>query len=174
MVKGQLIIVMGVSGSGKSVVGEALAIKLNANFIDGDDLHPQRNIDKMAAGIALTDEDRLGWLESIAMLGHKEIESGKTCVIACSALKQQYRDILRAENPTVCFVFLSGDYNLIAKRVEARENHFIHLNMLKSQFETLERPTAEEKDVATVSVNYGINQIVSEIVLKLSEYYRAS
>ena len=169
MVKGKLIILMGVSGSGKSVVGESLAYKLDADFIDGDDLHPQRNIDKMAAGIPLTDEDRAGWLESIAILGHKEIESRKTCIIACSALKKTYRDILRAKNPNICFVFLSGNYNLIAKRVEARTNHFLHLNILRSQFETLENPTPDEKDVITVSVDAEINKIVSGIVLKLSQ-----
>ena len=165
---GKLIIVMGVSGSGKSVVGEALAKKIEAHFIDGDDLHPQSNIDKMAAGIPLTDEDRHGWLKSIAKVGHKDSENEHVCVIACSALKKKYRDMLREDNPNICFVFLSGDYKLIAKRVEGRKHHFMHLDMLKSQFETLEVPTAEETDVITVNVAAHVAEIVKEIELKLT------
>lgn len=169
MAIGKLIVVMGVSGSGKSVIGEALARKIDAHFIDGDDLHPQSNIDKMAAGIPLTDEDRYGWLKSIAKIGHKDSANGNVCVMACSALKREYRDMLRQDNPNICFVFLFGDYNLIAKRIEARKNHFMHLDMLKSQFETLEPPTAGEKDVIAVSVDAGVSEIVEEIVSLLSK-----
>ncbi|MET4083513.1 gluconokinase [Pedobacter sp. UYP30] len=167
MEKGKLIIVMGVSGSGKSVKGEALAKQLNAHFIDGDDLHPQSNIDKMAAGIPLTDEDRYGWLKSIAKIGHKDSENGNVCIIACSALKRKYRDMLREDNPNICFVFLSGDYKLIAKRVEARAHHFMHLDMLKSQFETLEVPTPDETDVITVGTAAQVAEIVKEVEAKL-------
>ncbi len=169
METGKLIIVMGVSGSGKSVIGEALAKKIDAHFIDGDDLHPQSNIDKMAAGIPLTDYDRYGWLKSVAKIGHKDSENGNVCVIACSALKKEYRNMLRADNKNICFVFLSGDYSLIAHRVEARKTHFMHLDMLKSQFDTLEVPAADEKDVLTVGVDNEIENIVEEIVPQLSK-----
>ncbi|MGY3053441.1 gluconokinase [Pedobacter sp. UYEF25] len=169
MIAGKLVIVMGVSGSGKSVIGEALAKKINAHFIDGDDLHPQSNIDKMAAGIPLTDTDRYGWLKSIAKIGHKDSEKGNFCVIACSALKRKYRDMLRVDNPNICFVFLSGDYKLISKRIKGRENHFMHLNMLKSQFEALEVPTKDETDVIAVNVAAQVSKIVGEVAAKLSK-----
>lgn len=167
--KGKLIIVMGVSGSGKSVVGEALAKKIHAHFIDGDDLHPQSNIDKMSAGIPLTDQDRDGWLKSIAKIGHKDSENGNMCIIACSALKKKYRDMLREGNTNICFVFLSGDYKLISERVEARKHHFMHLDMVKSQFETLEAPTFNETDVITVDVAASVSEIVKEVEAKLTK-----
>ena len=154
---------MGVSGSGKTVIGKALAPKLNAEFIDGDNLHSQRNVDKMAAGIPLTDEDRLDWLQLIAKVGHDHAEQGTTCIIACSALKRKYRDILRANNPSMGFIYLQGSYDLIYDRISKRAHQYMPSSLLKSQFDTLEEPEADEKDVFIVSIDQNIPEIVNEV-----------
>ena len=127
------IVVMGVSGCGKSTLGQLLAKKTGGIFLDGDDFHPPENVAKMKSGIPLTNEDRQGWLESLA----REIHSaGKLTIIACSALKASYREILSGAE----FVFLSGPEDLIAERLAARENHYMPPGLLKSQLDTLEPP----------------------------------
>lgn len=115
------IILMGVSGSGKTVIGKALAPKINAEFIDGDNLHSQRNVDKMAAGIPLTDADRLDWLQLIAKVGREHVAHGTSCIIACSALKKSYRNLLRNDNPSIRFVYLQGSFGLIHDRIAKRD-----------------------------------------------------
>ena len=157
------IIVMGVSGSGKSTVGERLAEAAGAGFIDGDDLHPQANIAKMSRGEALNDEDREPWLKQIAATAELHVTAGKTVVIVCSALKKQYRDIFRQHISRVRFVFLDGQFELIKRRMEARQAHFMKAEMLVSQFNTLERPAADEQDVYTVDIDLPIEQLVADI-----------
>ncbi|MCX3266906.1 gluconokinase [Pedobacter agri] len=160
----RFIILMGVSGSGKTVIGKALAPKLNAEFIDGDNLHSQRNVDKMAAGIPLTDEDRLDWLNLIAKVGHDHAAHGTTCIIACSALKKKYRDNLRSNNPSIKFIYLKGSYDLIYSRIAKRSHQYMPASLLKSQFDTLEEPQNDEHDVFVVSIDQEISGIVSDVV----------
>lgn len=160
----RFIILMGVSGSGKTVIGKALAPKLNAEFIDGDNLHSQRNVDKMAARIPLTDEDRLDWLNLIAKVGHDHAAHGTTCIIACSALKKKYRDNLRSNNPSMKFIYLKGSYDLIYSRIAKRSHQYMPASLLKSQFDTLEEPQNDEYDVFVVSIDQEISGIVSDVV----------
>lgn len=154
---------MGVSGSGKTVIGKALAQEINAEFIDGDNLHSQRNVDKMASGIPLTDADRLDWLKLIAKVGHEEVKNGRTCIIACSALKKSYRNILRTDNESILFVYLKGSFDLIHDRIAKRSHQYMPSSLLKSQFETLEEPKADEQDILAVSIDQSILEIVNEI-----------
>lgn len=158
------IILMGVSGSGKTVVGRALAPELNAEFIDGDNLHSQRNVDKMAAGIPLTDEDRVDWLNLIAKVGHEQAAQGTNCIIACSALKKSYRDLLRNSNPSMRFIYLKGSFELIFDRISKRAHQYMPSSLLQSQFETLEEPQDNETDVLVVSIDQDIPQIVNQVV----------
>ncbi|GGH07863.1 MULTISPECIES: gluconokinase [Pedobacter] len=158
------IVLMGVSGSGKTVIGKALAPKLNAEFIDGDNLHSQRNVDKMAAGIPLTDADRLDWLQLIAKVGREHAAHGTTCIIACSALKKSYRDLLRIDNDSIRFIYLKGSFDLIHDRILKRSHQYMPASLLQSQFDTLEEPQFDEPDVFTVSVDQGISEIIGEIV----------
>jgi gluconokinase len=134
-------VVMGVSSCGKTSVAEALAAQLGARFIEGDKLHPKSNVEKMSSGIALNDEDRWPWLQSVG-----EALCGDTGVIAsCSALKRVYRErIEAAAQRSVSFVFLDGDRELLRSRIAARRNHFMPASLLDSQLATLERPTADE------------------------------
>lgn len=155
---------MGVSGSGKTVIGKALAPQLNAEFIDGDNLHSQRNVDKMAAGIPLTDEDRLDWLNLIAKVGHDHAAHGTTCIIACSALKKKYRDNLRSNNPSMKFIYLKGSYDLIYSRISKRSHQYMPASLLNSQFDTLEEPQNDEHDVFVVSIDQEISGIVNDVV----------
>jgi carbohydrate kinase (thermoresistant glucokinase family) len=145
LVTTQHLVVMGVSGSGKSTIGELLAQKLGATFIDGDFLHPERNVAKMAAGTPLNDADRKPWLEAI---GQKLAQAGdESLVIACSALKKSYRDIIRAADPTTRFVFLEGPPELLAERLASRTGHFMPPTLLQSQLDTLEPLDPDESGV---------------------------
>ncbi len=141
----RVVIVMGVSGSGKSTVGLLLANLLNASFVDADDLHPPENKAKMAARIPLTDADRLPWLQHLRSQVIDSTPQGRTTVLACSALKASYRHLLTAgTGPDVRIVFLHGSKELIASRLAARSGHFMPPDLLTSQFATLEPPSPTE------------------------------
>ena len=138
------LVVMGVSGCGKSTVGRVLAQRLGLEFVEGDDLHPPRNVALMASGTPLTDEDRRDWLSSIAQRLRDAHAHHRGLVVSCSALKRSYRDQLRAGAPDVRFVYLRGTPELIADRLRARSGHYMPASLLQSQFETLEAPTPDE------------------------------
>jgi len=133
-------IVMGVAGSGKTTVGKALAEKLGWDFFDADDFHPAENIAKMAAGIPLNDSDRTPWLAALSDLLFSALKAGRYPVLACSALKESYREQLLNGKDGVEVIYLKGDYELLLKRLSGRQGHFMKPEMLKSQFTTLEEP----------------------------------
>jgi gluconokinase len=139
-----IYVVMGVSGSGKSVVGASLARALGVEFVDGDDYHPAENVKLMAAGIALTDSDRAAWLNALADRMAEARDAGVGLVVACSALKRSYRDILRAAAPDLKLVFLDGPRELIAERLQGRSGHYMPASLLDSQLATLEEPSVDE------------------------------
>lgn len=136
------VIAMGVSGCGKSTVGRLLAQELGGEFLDGDDLHPEANVAKMAAGIPLDDADREPWLR---LIGEKMAGASGTMVIGCSALKRAYRDIIRAAAPDTAFVHLHGTRELLADRMAARPGHFMPVSLLDSQLATLEPLQEDER-----------------------------
>ncbi len=138
------IVVMGVSGSGKSTVAARLAADLNADYLDGDWLHPADNISKMAKGEPLDDDDRQPWLRAIGDQVNATTRQGGRSVVACSALKRAYRDVLRAHVPTLFFVFLDGSFELIKERMETRTHEFMAPSMLESQFAILEPLESDE------------------------------
>jgi len=160
------LIVMGVSGSGKSTVGEALAERLGWRFEDGDKFHPASNVAKMHAGIPLTDDDRWPWLKAIADEIDRACEAGSPAVIACSALKRAYREILVHGRRDVRIVYLRGDQPLIAHRLALRKGHFMPPGLLTSQFQTLEPPGGDES-VVTVSIDAPVETIVDDAVRQL-------
>jgi gluconokinase len=141
------MIVMGVSGSGKSTIGQALATALGLDFIDGDDLHPSANKEKMAAGHPLDDEDRAPWLEIIAQRIGTELAEGNPVVVACSALKRRYRTQLVSYAPSTVFIHLSGQRDIIAERQTHRNHEYMPNSLLDSQFATLEPLEADERSI---------------------------
>jgi gluconokinase len=160
------IIVMGVSGCGKSTVGAGLAQALGWDFKDGDAFHPPSNVEKMRAGAPLTDDDRWPWLDAIAShVAALEAEGGHV-VIACSALKRAYRDRLRGAGASLRFVHLAGSYELIDARMAARKNHFMPPALLKSQFATLE-PPGQDEDAVTVSIDAEPQNIIETVLAML-------
>lgn len=152
------LIIMGVCGTGKSTLGKALAKSLGVRFIDGDDLHPQANIDKMRAGKPLDDADRLPWFDSVV----QQLDTQSPCIIACSALKRVYRQRLRESKTPLQFIFLDGPSDLIKQRLSNRDEHFMQASMLLSQLDTLEKP-CDERDVITVSIAQSIAQQLEQI-----------
>jgi gluconokinase len=160
------LVVMGVSGSGKSTIGEKLAKRLGWIYEDGDKFHPASNVAKMSAGQPLTDEDRWPWLQAIAAEIDRICDAGQHVVIACSALKRPYRDILVHGRNDVRIVFLNGTQELIASRLALRKDHFMPPGLLASQFRTLEPPETSENPV-TVSIDAPVETIVDEIIRKL-------
>ncbi|WP_215848462.1 gluconokinase [Candidatus Pantoea bituminis] len=161
---GQCIIVMGVSGTGKSTVGMALAEAVHAKFIDGDDLHPRFNIVKMAAGEALNDDDRMPWLERLSDVIFSLDQKSESGVLVCSALKKRYRDKLRTGNPNLRFIWLNGDYECVLERLKCRQGHFMPEALLLSQFATLEAPDEKENDVISINIAPSLSQIVNQCV----------
>lgn len=136
-----MLLVMGVSGSGKSTVGQALADAVGAIFLDADRYHPPANIDRMRGGIPLTDDDRLPWLETLRDELHDREKTGQAVVLACSALKQSYRDLLTSRITSPRWIYLEGTPEQIRARLQARRGHFMPAALLDSQFQTLEAPT---------------------------------
>ncbi|KYO20738.1 probable gluconokinase [Alligator mississippiensis] len=178
------LVVMGVSGSGKTTVGSHLAEKLGWKSYDGDDYHPPENKKKMAEGIPLNDQDRIPWLCKLHDILMREESSGQNAILACSALKKMYRrilvsgteaaysknDELEKQKETaagkILFIHLDGPKELIAKRLEKRKGHFMPSELLQSQFDALEPPTAPENFI-TISLEKSVSEVVSEIVKSL-------
>jgi len=158
---------MGVSGSGKSTIAGALAERLVWRYEDGDKYHPPGNVAKMSAGHPLTDEDRWPWLRAIADEIDRTCQAGQHAVVACSALKHAYRDILVHGRDDVRIVFLNGTKDLIADRLAARKGHFMPPELLASQFRTLEPPQPGEQPI-TVSIDAPVEAIVDDIIRQLS------
>jgi carbohydrate kinase (thermoresistant glucokinase family) len=151
------LVIMGVSGSGKTTVGKLLAQKTGGRFLDGDDFHPPENVAKMSSGIPLTDEDRLGWLETLASIIH---EADNLTIIACSALKASYREILKEAE----FIFLYGSPELLAERINQRSGHYMPPRLLQSQLETLEVPT----NVLALNVVESPQTLVEQIMARFN------
>jgi carbohydrate kinase (thermoresistant glucokinase family) len=167
MEKLAVIIVMGVSGAGKSTIAAMLAMRLGWAYEDADWFHPLHNVEKMHAGEPLTDEDRLPWLQGIAAWIEATHQQGGHGVLACSALKRAYRKILGVDKSDVQLVFLQGERELIARRMTVRHGHFMPPSLLDSQFATLEEPGPEEHPI-TVSIAARPQEIVEVIVAKLA------
>jgi len=142
-----LVVVMGVAGCGKTTVGRLLARQLQAEFLEGDDLHPPRNVERMAAGIPLTDSDRRDWLQALTEQLADARAARYPLVVSCSALKRSYRDVLRRASPALVFVHVHGTPALLGARLHARTDHFMPPSMLESQLATLEPPGADERAV---------------------------
>ena len=160
------LVVMDVSGSGKSTIADRLARRLAWTYEDGDMFHPASNVAKMHAGHPLTDEDRWPWLQAIADEVDRVCRAGEHAVIACSALKRAYRDVLVHGRSDVRIVFLKGTQPLIADRLAQRKGHFMPPGLLASQFKTLEPPAAREHAV-TASIEGSVDEIVDDIVRQL-------
>ncbi len=151
------IIVMGVSGCGKTTVGSALAARLNATFLDADDFHPEANVAKMRAEIPLNDEDRAPWLATLNRELKERGQRGERVVLACSALKEKYRATIAATMPHAQWMFLDGSFELIASRMRERPNHYMPEALLRSQFEAMERPG----DATTISIELSPDEQVA-------------
>jgi gluconokinase len=162
--KTRFVIVMGVSGCGKSSVGESLAQSLGWDFYDADDFHPPENVAKMADGIPLDDSDRAPWLASLHELISSSLKADRPGVLACSALKEHYRQKLMDSNDGVQIVYLKGSYDLIWSRMKKRTDHYMKPQMLKSQFETLEEPS----NALTIDISLSVDEIVREVISNLS------
>jgi carbohydrate kinase (thermoresistant glucokinase family) len=161
-----VVIVMGVSGSGKSTIGALLAARLRWKFEDADRFHPASNVDKMHRGVPLTDEDRRPWLDAVAAWIDMIRDTSGHGVIACSALKRSYRDVLMGGRADVRLVYLQGDEALIARRIANRLEHFMPQSLLHSQFEALEEPDPDEQSII-VSIAPQPPEIVSQILSAL-------
>ncbi|HEX7756191.1 MAG TPA: gluconokinase [Niabella sp.] len=163
------IIVMGVSGSGKTIVGQIIAAGRGYEFIDADDLHPEANIQKMRAGIPLTDNDRWEWLNNIHTKALNLNDKGISVVFACSALKKSYRDLLRTAIEKRRFIYLKGSFKLIQQLLKSRKGHFMPIALLRSQFEALEEPGTDEQDCICIPITTLQEEIQEiDIQLKLS------
>jgi carbohydrate kinase (thermoresistant glucokinase family) len=159
------LIVMGVSGCGKSTMAAALGGRLGLDMVDGDDLHLSESVAKMRAGIALQDSDRWPWLDRIGHYLAQAQTPGR--VVACSALKRVYRDRIRQQAGEVCFVFLDGDFELIQKRMQQRVGHYMQPGLLDSQFSTLEKPQADEIDVIRLPIHEPVQDMVMQALSAL-------
>ena len=159
------ILIMGVSGCGKTSVGQALAQHLGSRFVDADDYHPPANVDKMRAGLPLNDEDRQPWLERLNALLRHRTARGEPVVLACSALRARYREILGRRVPGLVIIHLRGDFDLIAKRLAARQHRYMPASLLRSQFDTLE-PAPEAIDI---DIDAELDEIVKRLLARLGD-----
>ena len=170
MAAGKSFILMGVSSTGKTSVGTEVVHRLGIKLIDGDDLHPRANIIKMSEGHPLNDEDRAPWLERIRDAAFSLEHKSEVGIIVCSALKKKYRDQIRDGNSNVKFLFLHGSYDVILERMRQRKGHYMKESMLKSQFETLEVPGADEPDVIPIDINAPFDEVVERCIQALQPY----
>ncbi|WP_298773875.1 gluconokinase [uncultured Shewanella sp.] len=161
-INGRCLIIMGVSCTGKSSIGRAIAQAVNAKFIDGDDLHPKDNIIKMASGQSLNDEDRQPWLENVRDAIGYLVDDEHSGVMVCSALKKQYRDVLREGNEKAVFLHLYGSFELVLERMKMREDHFMPIELLQSQFDTLVFPSRDEDDVYSIHIEGTFEQVLGK------------
>jgi len=161
------IVLMGVSGSGKSTIGVRLAQKLRREFLEGDTFHPPANVEKMSRGVPLDDGDRLPWLSAIADAIDAARKSGRQVVVTCSALKRAYRAIVSAGHDDVAFVYLKGGRELIAQRLALRAGHFMPPSLLDSQFATLEEPASDESSIM-IAIEDTPDQIVAAIAAQFA------
>lgn len=161
------IVIMGVSGAGKSTIAGKLAARLKRPLVEGDSLHPPNNIAKMSQGIPLDDDDRLPWLQAIAARIGQTRQTGQPIIVTCSALKRRYRDTLADGHDDVGFVYLKGGKELIAQRLAARTNHFMPPGLLDSQFAALQEP-AEDEPTIVIAIDAAPDDIVSSIVEKFA------
>lgn len=159
-----VFILMGVSGSGKSAVANAVAHEINAAMLDGDYLHPRTNINKMAGGHALNDDDRAPWLAALNDAIFAMQRTNEVALLVCSALKKRYRDRLRDGNGNLHFIYLQGSKDVIEERLKQRKGHFFKPQMLVSQFEALEEPGAEEADVHAIDINQPLDGVVADTI----------
>jgi gluconokinase len=155
-------VVMGVSGCGKSTVGQALATANGVGFVEGDQFHPEANVAKMSAGVALNDDDRAEWLQTLQAQIRAARERGEGLVISCSALKRRYRDLLREGDPALQFAHLNGPTELIAARMQARVGHYMPTSLLDSQFRDLEPLQADEAGI-TLDIRVPPDDLVTQI-----------
>ncbi|MBE2894634.1 gluconokinase [Spirabiliibacterium falconis] len=165
-----IFILMGVSSTGKTSVGTAIANKLKMKLIDGDDLHPKANILKMRSGLPLNDQDREPWLVRIRDAAFSLNQKSESGIIVCSALKKQYRNIIRDGNPFIRFIFLSGSFELILDRMKKRQGHYMKTDMLRSQFDTLEVPQSDENDVDTINIDNSFDAVVADCISVIEKY----
>ena len=166
-------VVMGVCGSGKTSVGIAIAKAFGGSFIDGDDLHPRANIIKMKNGIPLTDEDRQPWLVRVSDVFFSLENRSSSGVVVCSALRKQYRDIIRDGNQGLIFVHLHGSRDLVLERMSKRKGHYMKTEMVDSQFNTLEFPGSDENDVINVSIEGSLEEVTARAIEAIKEYIDA-
>jgi len=162
-----LYVVMGITGCGKSTVGELLARKLSVDFVEGDDYHSRENVERMKSGTPLTDDDRADWLGALANRIRVAKDAGAGVVLTCSALKRSYRDVLRAAVPELRFIFLKGSRTLIAERLAARRGHFMPSSLIDSQLSTLEEPRSDEH-AWLYEIEWSPEDIVTDIVARAS------
>jgi len=167
MTANPVLVVMGVAGAGKTTVGELIAARLGWPFVDGDDLHPAANIEKMRGGTPLTDADRAPWLAAIGAWIDARASASEPGVVACSALKRAYRDTLRQGRPQVRIVYLRGSKLEIAERLAHREGHFWPAKLLDSQFDDLEEPTADERAIV-VDIAETLEVVANAVIRQLS------
>src|SRR3954469_17790492 len=158
---------MGVAGSGKSVIGAALARSLDVEFVEGDNFHSAANVARMALGIPLTDDDRAGWLVALADRIRKAKQAGTGLVVTCSALKRSYRDVLRAAASDIQFIFLKGRRELLEQRIANRTGHYMPASLLDSQLATLEEPAPDEH-AWTCDIAKSPDQLLEDLVTRIS------
>ncbi len=165
-----LLVVMGVSGSGKSTIAALLAARLHSPLLEGDSLHSAENIRRMSAGVALTDHDREGWLAAIAQHLAAAVDDSRGLIVTCSALKRAYRDALRRAAPQLLFIYLKGERQLLENRLSARHGHFMPATLLDSQLATLEEPDPDERAI-TCDISDSPRMMVAHILQALPGCY---